>query len=102
MGKTTYNFNILRKMYSNAGFKSAVVFSKQNNAWYFQTIPKLLTIPTADFALSTNDENIRMYLYSHSMAPIKHSTVNFIIPIFLTVMINHKTNLKKPRKDKLK
>lgn len=28
------------------------------------------------------------------MAPIKHSTVNFIIPIFLTVMINHKTNLK--------
>lgn len=36
------------------------------------------------------------------MVPIKHSTVNFIIPIFLTVMINHKTNVKKPRKDKLK
>lgn len=36
------------------------------------------------------------------MAPIKHSAVNFIIPIFLTVMINHKTNVKKPWKDKLK
>lgn len=36
------------------------------------------------------------------MAPIKHSTVNFIIPIFLTVMFNHKTDVKKTMERQVK